>query len=224
MNETRLLVRLAESRADVLRCQRLIASIYNKEYQVVFSETSYDLEAKIEPWPHRYIMGLIDDELVCAAGLYTHSTYVERFGQITPAEFQAVIDDAAAAPRYDASRMVEYTKLVVREDMRGHGLGRPFIATCMSKSFLQAGSSEDQPAVLVMCAKVSIITHIFEPSGMRARRIKPFPIYRIHELYSSPADPMFSTMMIPELDLPHSYHIELPHTVVIAPRKEVALA
>jgi hypothetical protein len=45
----------------VLLCRRLIAEVYNRDYEVVFSEDHYDLEAKIEPWPHRFLMALHDD-------------------------------------------------------------------------------------------------------------------------------------------------------------------
>lgn len=220
MSETKLLVRLAESRADVLRCQQMIAGIYNKEYKIVFSETNYDLEAKIEPWPHRYVMGLLGNELVCAAGLYLHSTYVERFGQISPEEFKAVIDEAGAAPRFDAARKREYTKIVVREDMRGRGVAKFFLGASMSRDFLQVGTLDHEPTVLVICGKVSILRNMWEPIGIRLRPIKPFPIYRVHELYSSPQDPMVSQMIIPELDIPPDfYNMKLPGTYVVAPRK-----
>jgi hypothetical protein len=223
MSDRMLHIRLAESRADVLRCQQLIAGIYNQAYQVVFSESGYDLEAKIEPWPHRYVMGFFGDDLVCAAGLYLDNTYVERFGQVTPDEFKSVIDEAGAAPRFDWRRKREYTKIVVREDMRGRGLARFFLAATMSRDFLQVGTQPDEPAVLVICGKVSILGRMWESIGIRLRPIKPFPIYRVHELYSSPADPMVTRMIIPEIDIPPKwYNLELPGTYAVTEAKAEA--
>ena len=189
----------------------------------MFSESSYDLEAKIEPWPHRYVMGWHGDQLICAAGLYLKNTYVERFGQVSPDEFRAVIDDAGAAPRFDWTRKREYTKIVMREDMRGRGLARFFLAATLSRHFIQVEAPADQPAVLVICGKVSLFTRMWEPIGIRLRPIKPFPIYRVHEFYSSPEDPMVTRMIIPELDIPEKwYNLELPGTyAVVDPKVEV---
>lgn len=218
MSALELHIRLAGSRGDVLRCRHLIAGIYNHDYEVVFSESRHDLEAKIEPWPHRYVMGLVGDELVCAAGLYLRDTYVERFGQVAPEELQAVVDAAGAAPRHDGSRRREYTKLVVREDMRGRGLARFFLAATHSRHFLQVDTRPDEPAMLVACAKLSIFRNLFHAVGIHLRPIKPFPIYRIHEKYASPADPMESCMIIPELDIPERwYELPLPGTYEVGP-------
>lgn len=220
MSGLALHIRLAESRRDVLRCRHLIAGVYNRAYEVVFSESHHDLEAKIEPWPHRYVMGLVGDDLVCAAGLYLHDTYVERFGQVAPAEFQAVIDGAGAGARHDWRRKREYTKIVVREDMRNRGLARFFMAATHSRHFLQVDTSAEEPAVLVVCAKLSIFRNLWEAVGIRMRPIKPFPIYRIHEKYASPADPMESRMVIPELDVPERwYELPLPGTYEVRPAK-----
>ena len=56
---------------------------------VTFSADSFDLEAKIESWPHAYLFGTWRGDLVCTAGLYLRNTYVERFGDVAI----AIIDD-----------------------------------------------------------------------------------------------------------------------------------
>ncbi len=66
----RVEVRMAHTREDVARCQYAIAEVYNRQYDVVFSEDHHDLEAKIEPWPHRYLMVLHDATLAATIGLY----------------------------------------------------------------------------------------------------------------------------------------------------------
>ncbi len=71
-------VRIAETSQDVVRCQELIALVY-RDYGVTFSSDTYDLERKVERWPHQFIMATIDDQVVAAVGLYTRDTYVEHF-------------------------------------------------------------------------------------------------------------------------------------------------
>ena len=42
---------------------------------------------------------------------------------------------------------------------------------------------------MVFCAKMSIINKIFHRAGLRTRRIKEFPFYKVHELYRSTRRP-----------------------------------
>ena len=79
----RIRLEIAESSGDVLRCRQLVAEVYNRRYGVVFSRDTYDLDRKIEPWPHRFLMGKLGDELAAVCGLYMRNTYVERFGLVT---------------------------------------------------------------------------------------------------------------------------------------------
>ena len=198
----RAAVRLATSRADVLACQYLVAEIYNRDYEVVFSDDSYDLDAKIEPWPHRYLMGLVDGELVCTAGLYLRDTYVERFGQVSDELIDRLIAEAGGAPRHCAGRKREITKISVRRDRRGCGLGRFILGAAHARAFLQVDAEPAEPHVLVSCAKRSIWDSLWRPCQIRTRVLAPFPDYKVHELYRSPDDPMDSRLIIPELDIP----------------------
>jgi len=200
---------LASTRADVLRCQYLIAQVYNEAYGVFFSEDRYDLAAKIEPWPHRFVMGLVDGQLACAAGLYLHDTYVERFGAITSGDLGAMLEAAGVAAGYDPSRKRELTKLVVHKRFRGAGLGRFFLAAAHSRCFLDVDASA--PHFLVGCARISIFGRAYARAGIHTRVLKPFPLYKAHEFYSSAADPMESRVTIPSLDIPKRwYDLELP--------------
>jgi hypothetical protein len=204
----KVLLRRAESRADILRCRQLIAEVYNRDYEVVFSEDHYDLEAKIEPWPHRFLMALSGSELIAACGLYMHNTYVERFGQVTDAELEAIVAGAGAAGKYDVTRRREFTKMSVRHSWRGQGIAPWLTGAGHSKHFTDV---EQDRAVMVFCAKMSIITNIFHRSGLRTRTIKEFPFYKVHELYRSPTDPMESRIILPQLDIPPQwYELALP--------------
>lgn len=208
---TTMELRIARTRGDVLRCQYLISEIYNKEYEVVFSDDSYDLDAKIEPWPHRYLMGIVGGELVACAGLYLSQTYVERFGNVTDAEIDALIREAGGAPPYMAARKREITKVSVRRSARGHGYGRFFLGCAHARDFLQIDTAPGEPAVLVSCARSSIWENMWHGCGIRTRPLKPFPFYKVHELYRSPTDPMDSRLVVPTLDVPdHLYNRPIP--------------
>ena len=204
-------LKIARTRGEILQCQYLIAEIYNKEYEVVFSDDSYDLEAKIEPWPHRYLMGLVGGELVACAGLYLHTTYVERFGDVSNAEIDAMIAAAGGAARFSASRKREITKVSVRRSARGNGYGRSFLGGAHSRDFLQIDTDPTEPAVLVCCARKSIWDNMWGGRQIQTRPIKAFPFYKVHELYRSPTDPMDSRLIMPELDIPpHLYERTIP--------------
>jgi hypothetical protein len=204
----KMLLRRAESRADILRCRQLIAEVYNRDYEVVFSEDHYDLEAKVEPWPHRFLMALCGGELVAACGLYLHNTYVERFGQVTDADLERMVSEAGATGRFDVTRRREFTKMSVRHSWRGRGIAPWLTGAGHSRHFTDV---EADRAVMVFCAKLSIITNIFQRAGLRTRTIKEFPFYKVHELYRSPTDPMESRIILPSLDIPARwYDLTLP--------------
>ncbi|MGH7617526.1 MAG: hypothetical protein ACREPM_09890 [Gemmatimonadaceae bacterium] len=204
----KLLLRRAESRGDIVRCRQLIAEVYNRDYEVVFSEDHYDLEAKIEPWPHRFLMALHGRELVAACGLYLSNTYVERFGQVTDAELDAMLARAGTLGEYDVTRKREFTKMSVRHSWRGRGIAPWLTGAGHSRHF--TGVDTDR-AIMVFCAKISIIEKIFHRAGLQTRTIKEFPFYKVHELYRSPADPMESRLIVPRSDIPERwYELALP--------------
>src|SRR5678815_5540411 len=205
----RVEVRIARSREEIARYQYAIAEVYNRQYEVVFSEDHHDLEAKIEPWPHRYLMVLHGGDLAATIGLYLRNTYVERFGQVERAEFDRALGSENTTEDYVVDRLREITKLVVKPDYRGQNLARFTLGCGHSRSFCQTDA--DAPYLITFCSKRSIVEHVYEPTGLRSRRIKPFPMYKVHELYRSPEDPMDSYLMVPEVDIPSRwYGLELP--------------
>lgn len=205
----RMKIRLAQGPEEIQACQQLVFDIYHRHYGVTFSHDRVDPDARIEPYPDRYLIGLVDGELVAATGLYTELSYVERFGGVTNAEIDSMLVAAGAAGSYTARRKVETTKLVVRDEWNGLGIGRIIHAAGHSREFVQYGSTE--PSILVACAKLSVFRHIYGEMDIRTRTIKPFPEYPAHERYRSATDPMESRLIIPDLDIPAKwYNFRLP--------------
>ena len=211
----RVEVHMAATREDVARCQYAIAEVYNRQYEVVFSVDHHDLEAKIEPWPHRYLMVVANGTLVATLGLYLRNTYVERFGQVERAEFERTLGTPNTAEHYDVSRLRELCKLVVQPEFRGQSLSRFTLCCGHARSFCQTDA--DAPHLITFCAKRSIVDHVYKGTGISPRVIKPFPMYKVHELYRSPEDPMDSYLTVPQADIPSRwYDLELPGEYEIA--------
>jgi hypothetical protein len=195
----KLRLQIARAPGDILRCQHLIANVYNKQYGVVFSEDVYDLEAKIEPWPHRYFMILVEGDLVAACGLYMRNTYVERYGLVTDEEIAAVLREAGVDGRYDPSNRREVTKLVVARPFRNLRITPVLMGCSLAREF--ADMEADRPP-LVTCCVVRTMRRLIERHGIRLRHLKPFPLYKVHEKYRSESNPMDSYVVIPDLDVP----------------------
>lgn len=194
-------ISIAERRADVLRCQYFIAEHYNEHYGIMFSEDVYDLDARIEPYPQRYIMGTVNGEIVVAMGLYTRETYSERYGGVTEEEIRAALEAAGVAEAYKGHVKRELTKLVVRRGWEGYGLARLLHETAHSDAFIVG--DETRPVLITMCALVSFMDRMLAPRGrIRARFLAPFPRYPVHSAYRSDKDPMETRMTIPSLDVP----------------------
>lgn len=214
-------VQIATKQSDVLRCQYLIADVYNKEYEVMFSSDRYDLDAKVEPWPHRYLMLLEGDVLAATLGLYLHDTYVQRFGAVTQEDFTRVLGEASSAGAYDPTNLREVTKIVVARPYRGRGLARYIVGCAHSTAFLQG--AEARMPLVVFCAKRSIANKVHQAVGLRPRLLKPFPNYKVHELYRSESDPMDSYLIVPHLDIPARWRaLDLPCELEASAFHEVA--
>lgn len=199
----RLSLRIARTSGDVLACQGLIAETYHRQYGVVFSDDTYDLEAKIEPWPHRYLMAHLGDELAAVCGLYLRNTYVERFGFVSDEELAVHLREAGVDGRYDPRDRRELTKLVVDPRFRRLHLSPSLIAAAHARGFMDMEA--ERPPLQTFCCTRTIAEQIMTRHGIRARRLKPFPRYKVHELYRSETNPMDSYLVIPDVDVPSRF-------------------
>jgi len=213
----RLALRLARRYAEIVECQYLIAEVYNRYYDIVFTRDEAELDSKIEPYPHRYVMGLVDGELVAAAGLYRRDTYVERYGDIDLSDVQAALD-AGGIDRSASDARREYTKLVVAQKWEGRGIGKFFFAATHCRDFI--GSDMEGEPLLLACAKRSIWAALYDGSGIHTRRLAPFPEYRVHELYRSAEDPMDSRLIVPSVDIPPRWwDLKIPGTYEVPSKR-----
>ena len=131
-------------------------------------------------------MALHGGDLVAACGLYTQNTDVERFGKVGEDDLRRMLVEAGVAAEYDVTRRREFTKMSVRHDWRGRGIAPWLTGAGHARAFTCVDADR---AVMVFCAKMSIINNIFHRAALRTRRIKEFPFYKVHELYRSPEDP-----------------------------------
>ena len=198
----KLRLAVAQGSGDVLRCRQLVAEVYHRRYGVVFSRDRYDLDAKIEPWPHRFLMGTVGDELAAVCGLYMRNTYVERFGLVTHDEVEAHLREAGLDGQYDPAARRELTKLVIDPRLRNSGLGPLFIAIAHARSFVELEA--ERPPLVTFCV-VRSMRRLVERHEIRPRHLKPFPHYKVHELYRSERNPMDSYLVIPHLDVPSCF-------------------
>lgn len=204
-------LKIAERHGEIIQCQYLIASVYNRYYDIVFSTDISDLNAKIEPYPHYYLMGLIDGRLAACCGLYVEDTYVRKYGMINERDFHPHLREAGVTDDYPIWVLHEFTKLVVAQGWEGHGLGHFMLAAAHNSTFL--GANDSRPWLLTCCAKLSIFEEFYKQVGIHTRFLKPFPFYRVHEHYRSESDPMSSRLIIPHLDIPKRwYDLEIPGT------------
>jgi GNAT superfamily N-acetyltransferase len=217
---TRLQIHRAESAEEIAACRQLIIEVYRQRYGVIFSDEA-NPDRKLEPLPDHYVCGVVEGELVAAAGLYTRSTYAEKYGAFSEEELLRALT-RAGCPEAISRPRVEYTKLVVRPSWDGLGVGRHFLAATHARDFLSAGSGEDP--LLLASGKVSIFRRLYEAVGIRTHTVKPFPVYKSHERYRAPNDPMESRVTVPERDIDASwYQTSLPRTVEIETPMEVVL-
>ncbi len=193
-------LRVAVRNGDVMRAQYLIVDMYHQNYGILFSNDIVDLNSGIEPYPQSYLLGTVGSEVVAACGLYTRDTYCERYGEVTKDDLQQQLASEGLEARYDVRRTVEVTKLVIRSDYNGRGLGRWLFQAAHSAAFVMRG--DEKPPLILCCATRSIFAAMHEASGIRARPLRKFPDYPVHERYRSADNPMDSRLIIPTVDIP----------------------
>jgi hypothetical protein len=200
---------IAQSEAEVRQCQSLISEVYYQKMGITFAESHFDPEAKIELYPHHYLMGIINGELVATMGLYLHSTNPERYGQVTEQDINRLLAEIGVAQQYSGKNIRELSKFVVKDNWRKQGIGKLLMGVAHCQDFIHF--QEQQPHLLVTCANRSIFDFFSDCLGIRTRLLKPVPFFKIHEFYRSGQQPMESRLSIPELDIPSQwYRLKLP--------------
>jgi GNAT superfamily N-acetyltransferase len=203
--------KIAKSDFETRQCQSLVAEVYYKKLGITFSETQFNPDAKIELYPHRYLMGLVNEELVACMGLYLHSTNPERYGKVTEQEIDRLLVEAGAANRYSGKYIRELSKFVVKDEWRKQGIGKLLMAASHSKDFIHLEEHQSQPHLLVSCANVSIFKYFSDALDIHTRTIKPVPFFKIHEFYRADHEPMENRLTIPDMDIPAQwYDAKLP--------------
>ncbi len=200
--------KIACSNVEIRQCQALISEVYYKKLGITFSESVNDIDTKIELYPHNFLMGLVDDELVACMGLYLHSTNPERYGKVTEQDIDKLLVESGAANRYSGKYIRELSKFVVKDEWRNKGIGKLLMGVAHSKDFIHM--DEEQPHLLVSCANVSIFKYFSDVLDIHTRTIKPVPFYKIHEFYRAEREPMESRLTIPDIDIPPQWYYHSP--------------
>lgn len=211
--ETPIDVRIATTRDEIEACKALSSEVYLREYGVRLTDSQLNPIGYRERFPDRFAMGFINGRFAVCAGWYVGETYAQTFGRLTEAEIRAALDEAGCPEAISRVR-VEYTKLVIKPEFAGKGLGRRFLGMTHSRQFLEV---DGEVPLILLCGRRSMFG-LFQSVGIRTRALKPFPWYRNHERYRSAADPMESRLVIPELDIdPHWFELrfsdEYPETL-----------
>lgn len=211
--DTPIEVRIAETPDQVEACKELAYEVYLRQYGVRLTDSQINPLGYRERFPDRFVMGYVGGRFAVCAGLYVGETYAQTFGRLTDAHILPVLDEAGCPEAISRVR-VEYTKLVIKPEFAGRGIGRRFLGMTHSRHFL---SVDGELPLLLLCGRRSMF-QLFHSVGIRTRTLRPFPWYRNHERYRSSADPMESRLVIPELDIEKrwfelSYPDDYPETL-----------
>ncbi len=214
----KLTIRPAETESEIKACRELLAHVYGKEYGVRFVDGVYDLEKKVESWPDRHLMALIDGELAGTFGLLEKKTFVEQFGNVTLDDLIPILNCANSERSLITRKICEGAKLAVipKFFIRSNKIARALVGSLFSYNFLKPVNGI-QPLV-VACAKLSVYRKIVEPI-VNTRRIKSFPQYRIHEYYQSVNNHMESRLVVPEIDVSSNWRsLRFPFEIELGAR------
>ncbi len=209
-------VSVAETNEHIGACKRIIAEVYETEYGVKFhdDDDQCNPDHMIEPWPHRFMMGTVDGNVVAAGGLFVRSnTYVWRYGKITHDDVNRVIEEASQGHRYHSHRQVELAKTTALKRWRRYGLATALARASLSREFLEIDPHPEGDSLVICCGKHSIWEGLWKKkAGCTTRHVKPFPHYKAHEKYRN-GEPMDSRIMLPATDIPPDWHaLKLPVT------------
>lgn len=210
--------KLAKSSYEIAECKLLITQTYFDQFGIQFSDNNADPIKKIELFPHHYLMGLVEDEVIAVMGLYLHSTNPERYANVTVQDIQKLLVEAGAESRYSGENNRELSKFVVKDKWQRYGVGKHLIGISHSKDFIHFDGFQD--SLVLSCANQPIYKKFTDPLGIQTRMIKAVPFHKILEFYFSGDELMECRLTIPDIDIPaHLYNLNLPIKIQISDRK-----
>lgn len=209
--------KLAESYSEIAECKSLIAHAYFDRFGIQFSNNNPDSTEKIELFPHRYLMGLVKDEVIAVMGLYLHSTNPERYANVTVQDIYKLLVEAGLESKYSGKNNRELSKFVVKDKWQNYGVGKYLIGVSHSKNFIHFDGNLD--SLILSCANQSIYKKFIDPLGIQTRLIRAMPFNKILEWYFSENELMECRLTIPDIDIPpYWYNFKLPGKIQIANR------
>ncbi|MGF1490775.1 MAG: hypothetical protein ACFBSE_27090 [Prochloraceae cyanobacterium] len=207
-----LQVKLAETNAEIVECQSLIADIYYENFGISLCDRSFKPQEKIELYPHYYLMGLVNEELVATIGLYLYNINSQQYARVTDREIESVLNKDGLDLIVSSKSKRELSKFVIKKEWRNKGLGKVFLGLAHSKDFIH--SIGDGSHILVNTA-FSPMFKVLDSIGIASKLIKTVPSNKVYPNYYSDR-PMETRITIPYFDIPSCwYHFNLPGEYII---------
>ena len=202
-----LQVKVAETNAEILECQSLIADIYYETFGISLSDLSFNPKEKIELYPHYYLMGTIKDELVATMGLYLYNINSQQYGNLTDRQIDSFLDREALDTLVSSRNKRELNKFVIKKEWRNKGLSKAFLGLAHSKDFIHLIG--DDSHILINTA-FSPMFKVLESIGITSQLIKTIPANKVYSNYHRNR-PMEIRLTIPYFDIPsYWYNFNLP--------------
>lgn len=202
-----LQVKVAESNAEIVECQSLIADIYSENFGISLCDRSFKPQEKIELYPHYYLMGIVDDELVATIGLYLYNINSQQYARVTDREIESFLSKEGLDLIVSSKSKRELSKFVIKKEWRNKGLSKVFLGLAHSKDFIH--SIGDGSHILVNTA-FSPMFKVLDSIGIDSKLIKTIPANKVYPNYYSDRA-METRLTIPYFDIPsYWYHFNLP--------------
>lgn len=202
-----LQVKVADSSADILECQSLIAESYQEEFGISLCDRSFNPKEKVELYPHYYLMGTIEDELVATMGLYLYNIQSQQYAYLTDREIESALNKEGLDAIVSSKNKRELSKFVVKKEWRNTGVSKAFLGLAHSKDFIHLIG--DGSHILINTA-FSPMFKVLDSIGIKSQAIKTTPANKIYPNYRSDR-PLETRLTVPYFDIPSCwYNFNLP--------------
>lgn len=202
-----LQVKVADSNAEIVECQSLIADIYYENFGISLCDRSFNPQEKVELYPHYYLMGIVKDELVATMGLYLYNINSQQYANVTDREIESALSKEGLDGIVSSKNKRELSKFLVKKEWRNKGLSKAFLGLAHSKDFIHLIG--DGSHILVNTA-FSPIFKVLDSIGIKSQLIKTIPANKVYPNYRSDRA-METRLTIPYFDIPSCwYNFKLP--------------